>query len=214
MAPLTRKRRPQFESEPGVHMHHVAHDRRSSPCRILLTIGLLAVCVPGAAAQSAPSSLPGDLRPAFEDAAGKAVALAKAIPAEKYGWRPAPGVRSIGEVFVHMANGNRLLLTFAAPHQVADADLRNLIADNELREKSLVQKEDIVRELEASFEEVRRAAAAVAEQDLARIVRTFGQERTVRSIYVLIATHAGEHVGQSIAYARMNGITPPWSAAQ
>jgi uncharacterized damage-inducible protein DinB len=196
-------------------MRDVARGRRFNPRRILPTTGLLALCATGAAAlQAASSSLPGDLRPAFEDAAGKAVALAKAIPAEKYGWRPAPGVRSIGEVFVHMANGNRLLLTFASPHQVADADLRKLIADNERREKSLVQKEDIVRELEASFEEVREAAAALAEKDLTRTVRTFGQERTVRSIYVLIATHAGEHVGQSIAYARMNGITPPWSAAQ
>jgi uncharacterized damage-inducible protein DinB len=196
-------------------MPQVWDRRRFDSRRILLTASLLVLCATRAAAlQGASTSLPGDLRPAFEDAATKAVALAKAIPAEKFGWRPAPGVRSIGEVFVHIANGNRLLLTFAAPQQVADSDLQKLIADNELREKSLVQKEDIVRDLEASFEEVRHAAAAVAEQDLARIVRTFGQERTVRAIYVLIATHAGEHVGQSIAYARMNGITPPWSAAQ
>jgi uncharacterized damage-inducible protein DinB len=195
-------------------MPQVTHGRPFLAC-ILLTMVVVPLCTNGTAAeQGTPSSLAGDLRPAFEDAASKAVALAKAIPAEKYGWRPAPGVRSIGEVFVHMANGNRLLLTFASPHQVADADLQKLIADNERREKTVVDKDDIVRDLEASFEEVRRAAAAVPETDLTRIVRTFGQERTVRSIYVFIATHAGEHVGQAIAYARMNAITPPWSSAR
>ena len=64
------------------------------------------------------------------------------------------------------------------------------------------------------MDEVRRMARGLSEADLNRPVKFFSTDTTVRGIFVIIATHLSEHLGQSIAYARMNGITPPWSATE
>jgi uncharacterized damage-inducible protein DinB len=33
-------------------------------------------------------------------------------------------------------------------------------------------------------------------------------------VMIFILRHLGEHLGQSIAYARMNGVVPPWTEEQ
>jgi uncharacterized damage-inducible protein DinB len=136
----------------------------------------------------------------------KLIALAEATPAEKYGWRPGAGVRSTGEVFMHVASSNYFLPTFWGAKIPAGVDPRGL-------EKEGGDKAKTVAALKASFESLHQAVAAVADSDLEKPVKFFGHDTTVGEVMLGVATHCHEHLGQSIAYARTNGIVPPWSAA-
>jgi uncharacterized damage-inducible protein DinB len=145
----------------------------------------------------------------FNDAETKVLSLAKAVPPEKYSWRPGPGVRSVSEVYVHIANGNRLLLNMMGmPPRDA---LMKMVEANEQREKSITEKAKVVADLEASFKEVHSALDAAGDAQLSKSIKVFGEETTPRAVYMTISNHVSEHLGQSVAYARMNGIVPPWS---
>ena len=82
----------------------------------------------------------------FNDAETKTISLAKAIPAEKYSWRPGKGVRSVSEVYVHMANGTRLLLAVMHGMPPRDAFMK-MVQGNEQREKTLSDKAKVVADL-------------------------------------------------------------------
>ena len=151
-----------------------------------------------------------DVLLALSDAEHKVVGLAKAVPEDKYDWRPAPGVRSFREVFIHIANGNRLLLDVAMKQPAADA-LQKLIATNAAGEKQPVSKDKILAMLSDSFAEVRKVLEPARAGRLAGDAQMFGRTTTFRGVFVTLSGHASEHAGQLIAYARMNGITPPWS---
>jgi uncharacterized damage-inducible protein DinB len=139
------------------------------------------------------------------DAVGKKlVDLAQAEPADKYGWRPSPGVRSIGEVYMHVVAGNSSIPSFLGAKRM-DGITRD-------SEKQVTDKAKIVELLQKSIANAKAAGQTVTEADLDKKVKTFGgREMTERQVLMLIVTHMHEHLGQSIAYARMNGITPPWS---
>ena len=130
----------------------------------------------------------------------KILALAEAIPAEKYSWRPTGDIRSISEVYMHIAGGNYFLATFLG----ADAPKN----DDDL-EKIVTRKADVIAELKKSFDHLRAAASRTT--DLEKPVKMFGTSTTNRGVLVTVLSHLHEHLGQSIAYARMNGVTPPWS---
>ena len=132
------------------------------------------------------------------------VALAEAIPAEKYTWRPGSGVRSTSEVFMHIAMANLYLLSITGPPMPADMKSADM-------EKTVTAKAEVIDWLKRSLEAVRTARANIKPADLARKVKVFGRDATVDGMYLRILVHANEHMGQLIAYARVNGITPPWS---
>ncbi|HXS97088.1 MAG TPA: DinB family protein [Candidatus Limnocylindrales bacterium] len=137
------------------------------------------------------------------------IALAKAVPADKYEWRPGPGVRSFKEVFLHIALGNELLLMLS---RGASADeVKAKIASNTAEEKTAATKDHVVERLEASFAAVRAAMDSARANNLAKEVQFRGQPSTARAVLAYLDVHAGEHLGQAIAYARVNGIVPPWS---
>src|SRR5689334_8417582 len=78
---------------------------------ILFAFGaLLGLALALAQAPNSPGSFQKEFLLSFQDAETKVMSLAKALPAEKFSWRPGAGVRSVGEVYVHISNGNRLLL--------------------------------------------------------------------------------------------------------
>jgi uncharacterized damage-inducible protein DinB len=154
-----------------------------------------------------------DVLLALADVERKVMALAKAVPDEKYGWRPAPGVRSFGEVLVHIANGNRLLLEIATK-QPDKAALQQLIDANAAIEKQAESKDKVLAMVAESFAEVRKAVEPARAGRLNSDAQFFGQTTTFRGIIVALDAHAAEHTGQLIAYARMNGIKPPWSSGQ
>jgi uncharacterized damage-inducible protein DinB len=134
------------------------------------------------------------------------VALAEKIPAEKFAWRPAPGVRSTSEVLMHVAMANFYLLSVTGPPMPAG------LASPDM-EKTVTAKGDVIDWLKRSLDAVKTARAGLKPADLPRSVKVFGHDATVDGMYLRIIVHANEHMGQLVAYARMNGIVPPWSDA-
>ena len=132
--------------------------------------------------------------------------LAEATPADKYGWRPGAGVRSISELYIHIVGGNYLLLGFAGVKAPAGLDRE--------MEKNVTEKAKVIDELKKSFAHLRAGIAATSDADLDKPVKMFGRDTTVRGVMLAAVSHEFEHLGQSIAYARMNGIVPPWTAEQ
>ena len=164
---------------------------------------------PAAPPPAAPAPAPKNgLRAEFlvnvDEVAGKLVALAKATPQEKYTWRPAEGVRSISEVYMHVAGGNYFLGTFLGIPAPA-----GLTRDME----KLTDKQRVIAELERSFDHIRDVANRISDADLDKAIKMFGRQTTGRGVLITMMNHLHEHLGQSIAYARMNGVVPPWSGA-
>ncbi|MDF1502531.1 DinB family protein [Roseisolibacter sp. H3M3-2] len=167
----------------------------------------LAAQAPAAAAPAAAAGIRQDLVAQLEDAEKKLIALAEATPQDKYGWRPAAGVRSTSEVFMHMAGANYMIPPIAGAARAAGL---TLTPDSE---KTVTDKAAVVKHLRESFAYAKQAVLGVADDQLSAPVTLFGRPSTKRGVLVLMATHAHEHLGQSIAYARTNGIVPPWSGA-
>jgi uncharacterized damage-inducible protein DinB len=130
------------------------------------------------------------------------VALAEATPAEKFAWRPAPGVRSTSEVYMHIVIANFYLLSVTGPKMPAGLDNG---------EKTVTSKAEVIDWLKRSLEAVKAAHAAAKPEDFARRVHIQDRDATVDGIYLRILVHANEHMGQLVAYARMTGVVPPWS---
>lgn len=138
----------------------------------------------------------------FADLQKKTVDLAKSIPADKFNWRPDEGVRSISEVYAHIAGMNYVLATFLGEQPPAD-----MPQDIE----KITDKKKIVAELQKSFEYVQSVMKKTSDSDFDRPVTMFGSQTSVRGVYITILNHVHEHLGQSVAYARMNKVVPPWS---
>jgi len=130
--------------------------------------------------------------------------LADAIPADKYGWRPGEGVRSVGEVYMHVAVGNYNFARMLGTPIPAGVDSKALIA-------SSGDKAKVVQALKDSFTHFRAAILNIKDSELDKEIKTPRGQSTIRGAFFLISGHYGEHLGQSIAYARQVGIVPPWT---
>jgi len=131
----------------------------------------------------------------------KLVQLAEAMPQEKMSWRPMEGVRSPSEVFMHVAAANYFIAGALGAETPSDVNPREF-------EKSVTDKADVAAKLKDSFAFARKA---VEEADPEEATKLFGQESTKQGAMLVLVEHASEHLGQSIAYARMNEVVPPWS---
>jgi hypothetical protein len=157
-------------------------------------------------AQSPPEGLGRGWKGEFEHAARQLVALAEATPAEKFSFRPAPGVRSTSEVYMHVAVGNYWLLAQAGV-KPGGAHWPDKIPAG--AEKNVSAKGEVVRWLEDSLAAVRASHSSV---DGSRTVKFLGAEVPAAHVMLRLLVHNHEHMGQAIGYARMSGVTPPWSA--
>ncbi len=155
-------------------------------------------------AMAKPSGVRADILAQVQEAETKLLALAEATPPAKFTWRPADGVRTAGEVFAHVAGGNYFLPTFWGVKPPAEVDARSF-------EKTSGDKAGTIDRLRKSFEHARGAISNASDAELDKAVEMFGHQTTVRGAMLVVATHAHEHLGQAIAYARSNGIVPPWS---
>ena len=150
-----------------------------------------------------------DLLKDVKEARGKIVGLAKAMPASAWDWRPAPGVRSTGEVFMHVAADNYFIP--AAPGQPAPAEtgIGEDYKTVEAFEKRKRTREQIIAELETSFAFLEQRGGDHRRREAGGAVEV--AEESTRQLWIASTTHLHEHLGQLIAYARSNKITPPWS---
>jgi uncharacterized damage-inducible protein DinB len=150
------------------------------------------------------SALTGDVINDLNYYEGKITSLAEAMPEENYTWRPADGVRSIGEVYLHITFANYLFLKFFG-HEMPEGITMDF-------EKSTTDKNEIVAHFKPSFEYAKSKISELTDDDLAKTYDFFGNKLTGSAMLLVYLNHAHEHLGQSIAYARMNGVTPPWSS--
>jgi uncharacterized damage-inducible protein DinB len=153
-----------------------------------------------------PPGLRGEIQQQLDEAEKELIQLASAVPPDKYGWRPGPGVRSFGEVCLHVAGGNYEIGALWGVKPPAGVDLKKL-------EQQGAEKGNAVAAMRVSFEALRQSIAAMPDADLEKPIDYFGQPGMVRAALIEAAVHAHEHLGQLIAYARVNGIVPPWTAA-
>jgi uncharacterized damage-inducible protein DinB len=143
----------------------------------------------------------------IREAEDKLVDLAGAIPQAKFSWRPGKGVRSVAEVYRHVVSTNYFLPTMFGTAMPAGFDFKNYeTADSD--------RAQIVEDLKASFAHLRKAISDSPDGDLSKTVKIFDHDGTEREAMMIAVTHAHEHLGQSIAYARMIGVVPPWTARQ
>jgi len=175
--------------------------------RLLLPV-TLAVALLGSAhrapAQSTPLEIRAQLADHFDRSSRKIVTLARAVPAELYTWQPGDGVMSVAQVYTHIARYNYLYLAESfgidAPPGV---DWPNF--------ESIAEKTRVLELLERSVQHVRTSVAALDEDALTRSTLLYGRRVAGWAVLVQLVAHLNEHVGQSVAYARVNGIVPPWS---
>jgi len=151
----------------------------------------------------------GDCVSDIEFVGKRIVDLAEKMPADKYGWRPAPGVRSLSEVFMHVAGANYMLPSLVGAKLPEGFD-RGM-------ETSVTDKAKVIDWLKKSIENAKATVTGMSDADLDKKVKVpflGGRELSQRRILIIVETHMHEHLGQSIAYARSNGVTPPWSEDQ
>jgi uncharacterized damage-inducible protein DinB len=131
--------------------------------------------------------------------------LAEAISADKYSWKPGEGVRSVGEVYAHVAAANYFYARMLGTPLPTGVDPKAIAALG-------TDKTKIVQALRDSFAHIKQAVANIKDSDLDNPLKLpSGRQTTTRGAFIYIAGHTGEHLGQSIAYARSNGIVPPWT---
>ena len=169
----------------------------------LIAVGIFTLCAAAAPAQKMPEGIWKGYDGEWLHISQQLVTLAEATSPEKFSWRPAPGVRSISEVYMHIVMANFYLLSATGPKMPADL--------KEDAEKTVTSKAEVIQWLRRSLETVKQAHLAETAQDLQRKVHIVDREATVDGMYLRIIVHANEHIGQLIAYARMTGVVPPWS---
>jgi uncharacterized damage-inducible protein DinB len=178
----------------------------------LLALGALLTTLATPAQAQNSNAITAEFIKATEGVEEKLTALANALSAGQYDWRPGEGVRSVGEVLLHVAADNYFLPTFlgvAAP--TATKIAANDYPSAQAYERQKLDRAATIAALTSSFDHLKRAMAQLPEARLNESMKVFGQDFTVRSFLLLTTTHLHEHLGQMIAYARSNRVVPPWS---
>ena len=171
-----------------------------------LSAAILALGLAGASAraQGTPANAREELLMQFNASAQKFEALAAAMPADKYNWSPGPGVMTVAQVYSHVAHYN-----YRYPSQnMGIAAPRGVNLDTLER---MTDKAQIVALLKSSAEYVRQGIRQMPEAQLGQSTQLYGRSVPQWSVMLQLVAHMNEHLGQSIAYARMNNVTPPWS---
>lgn len=185
------------------------------PVVLLLTVGFVGVPV---YAKRAANAAPGedktppsyDMKPQavldLQELQKKFVSLAEATPAEKFTWRPAQDVRSISELYLHVALANYNIPTMMGVAPAAGIEKEGF-------EKSTTDKAKVIDQLNKSFAFAIGAVEKMSNADFAKPEKKLGPDANDGDVVYLLVVHNHEHLGQSIAYARSNGVVPPWTAA-
>ena len=136
----------------------------------------------------------------------KCVDLAQAVPADKLTWRPSPDARSFAEVFLHVAGERYGILSMMGANPPAGFKAKDF-------EKSTTDKDRIFEDLNQSWDFANKAINGMTNADFAKLLPKLGPQANEGDVIYILVADAHEHLGQLIAYARQNGIVPPWTVA-
>src|SRR5215472_9347791 len=171
--------------------------------KTLTQYGLCALAValmaPLARAQSQPASLQAALADDAGTLSGKFTGLAR-VMAGKYDWKPGQGVRSVADIFNLIVTENGLLAGVLSGTPNAGA-----------KPAPITDPEKLQEALKASYANLQKVITGLSDSDLQTTVKLFGRDWTKQDALLHVLADQHEHLGQSIAYARSNGVVPPWS---
>ncbi len=169
--------------------------------KLLLVVFWLSL---SALAQAVPEGLGQGYDGELKHVTSQLIALAEATPADKFAYRPTPDVRSTSEVYMHISIANFYFLNVVGKQKMPPEITQNF-------EKSVTAKADVISWLKRSLEAARTARSSETDKTMARKVEFLKRDTTADAVYLRLIIHNNEHMGQLIAYARMSGVTPPWS---
>jgi uncharacterized damage-inducible protein DinB len=169
----------------------------------LLSLAIILTAQP-AWSQSTPTDYRDEFLQHFDRSSRKILDLARAVPEELYAWSPGEGVMSISQVYMHIARYN-----FYYPETALGVDAPGGIDVPNL--ETITDKAEVNALLRRSVDHVRVAATRMTANDLTEPTMLYGRRIAGWGVLFQLLAHMNEHVGQSVAYARMNGIVPPWS---
>ena len=177
--------------------------------KFLSVLALCSLLAPAAAfAQDAPAGVRGEILANMMDAGSKLEELAGAVPDGKFNWKPSKDVRSTGQVFLHVVAANYMFpsLVGVKPPMTME-ELMKL--DTQTMEPAKIRTM-----LKESYAHAAKSITDLPDAQLETPVEFFGMKMSTRAMLMLLASHSHEHLGQAIAYARSNNITPPWTARE
>jgi uncharacterized damage-inducible protein DinB len=178
------------------------------PWHAVFALAILAPTVARCAETPHVPGLRGEVIANLHDAEQKVEELAGAVPALKYAWRPAKGVRSVAEVYLHIAGGNYLFgAALGGTPPLSMEQIGRL-------EKEPADRARVAQLLKDSYAFAMQSIADTPDTELGTPVTLFGQRMSKREVMLEALSHSHEHLGQSVAYARMNAVVPPWTARE
>jgi uncharacterized damage-inducible protein DinB len=134
----------------------------------------------------------------------KCVELAQALPSEKLTWRPSPDTRSFAEVFLHVSGERYGILSLMGAKPPAGFKPAEF-------EKSTTDRDRIVANLNQSWDFASKTIDGMSNADFAKLLPKLGPQANEGDVVYILVADAHEHLGQLVAYARQNGIVPPWT---
>jgi uncharacterized damage-inducible protein DinB len=161
-----------------------------------MALALMATLAP---AQAQPAGIQAAYAKDLSTLSDKFTGLAR-VMSGKYDWKPGQSVRSVADVFNLIVKENGLLVGVlsGAPNTAAPPT-------------AITDPEKLQEALKASYANLQKAIAGLSDSDLQTPVKLFGHDLTKQGAVMLLLGDQHEHLGQSIAYARSNGVVPPWS---
>lgn len=177
--------------------------------RLKTGIGVILVAL--ASTVPAAAQAPAEVARTIEIAGQKIIALAETMSQDQYDWRPDEGVRSVSEVYMHIAGTNWWFPTLVGATPPAQSGVTANYGATVPRLEDVVDKAAVVAALRDSFDYFVETVRTTPVDRLDDPVDMFGTPTTVRGVLIESSIHLHEHLGQSIAYARAQGVTPPWS---
>lgn len=134
----------------------------------------------------------------------KFVDLANALPADKLTWRPSADSRSFAEVFLHVAGERYQILALMGASAPEGFQAKAF-------EKRTTDKAQIIAELNRTWEFTQTTINRMSNADFRRPLPKLGPQANAGDVVYILVADAHEHLGQAVAYARENGIVPPWT---
>jgi len=166
---------------------------------------LIAICVISLSSWAQESSFQNDFVKLIEANQQQVVSLVEVMPDETLDWGPGEGVRNTEKVVLHIAAANYFFPTVVGAVLPEGVDPRSFEAE-------ISGKEEVMKTLDESYTFIKGFVQSLSEEALEEEVDYFdGSKATKRMVIMRAFGHCMEHMGQLVAYARSNDVTPPWS---